>query len=164
MPSNKRRTRASGGVVVSSGDLDIADRIHSAAIHILRRVRVEDRSSGLSPPKLSALSVVVFGGPIAVGDLAAAEQVRAPTISRLVKDLEREGLVSRQRDRQDSRIQRIQATAKGRELLQRGRQRRVAHLAMEVARLTHAERRVAAKAANILELLALPTAHPRHRK
>ena len=74
---------------------EVADRLHSAAIHLLRRVRVRDAESGLTPSRLSALSVIVFAGPIRVGDLATAEQVRPPTISRLVKELETDGLVRR---------------------------------------------------------------------
>ena len=55
-----------------------------------------------------------------MGELAAAEQVRPPTISRLVKDLERHGLVSRKADPGDERVQKVSATAKGRRLLQEG--------------------------------------------
>jgi hypothetical protein len=62
----------------------IADRLHSAAIHLLRRLRREDATSGLSAPRLSALSVIVFGGPLTLGELANAEQVRPPTMTRLV--------------------------------------------------------------------------------
>src|SRR2546426_6141402 len=77
----------------------IADRLHSAAIHVLRRLRVEDKAIGLSGPRASALSVIVFRGPIAMGALAEAEQVRPPTITRLVASLERVGLVRRGRGR-----------------------------------------------------------------
>ncbi len=51
---------------------ELADRLHSAAIHLLRRLRREDDASGLPAPQLSALSVIVFGGPIAIGALADA--------------------------------------------------------------------------------------------
>src|ERR1041385_1466167 len=98
-----------------------ADRLHSAAIHLLRSLRVEDRASGLSAPRLSALSVIVFGGPIAMSALAAAEQVRPPTISRLVAELERLGLVERDPDPADRRGVKVRATAKGRRLLEEGR-------------------------------------------
>lgn len=113
----------------------IADRLHSSAIHLLRRLRGEDEGSGLSAPRLSALSVIVFAGPITMGDLAAAEQVRPATISRLVKDLETEGLVRRSADPADERIQRVSATARGRRLLYEGRRRRVARLASDLADL-----------------------------
>ena len=65
----------------------VADHLHSAAIHLLRLVRRRDAETGLSPARLSALSVLVFGGPRTVGDLAADEQVRSPTMSRLVAEM-----------------------------------------------------------------------------
>jgi MarR family len=72
-----------------------ADKLHSAAIHLLRRLRARDRESGIGPAKLSALSVLVFGGSRSLGELAAAEQVRPPTMSRIVSGLERARLVRR---------------------------------------------------------------------
>src|ERR687886_968937 len=93
--------------------LDAADRFHSAAIHALRHVRREDPASGLSAARLSALSVLVFGGPRTLGELAAAEHVRPATMTRIVQALEREGLVRRQADPDDGRVTRLHATAKG---------------------------------------------------
>src|SRR4030095_3187123 len=78
-----------------------ADRFHSAAIHALRYARREDEASGLSPARLSALSVLVFAGSKTIGELAAAEQVRPPTMSTIVDGLERDGLVKRAADRAD---------------------------------------------------------------
>ena len=138
----------------------LADRLHSAAIHLLRRLRSEDVGTGLSAPRLSALSVIVFAGPIAMSDLAAAEQVRPPTISRLVKDLEREGLVRRLPDPNDGRVQRVEATREGARLLHEGRRRRVAALAADLARLPAQRRSLLARAADILEDLALPEERP----
>jgi len=66
----------------------LADQLHSAAIHLLRQLRKEDDTSGLSAPRLSALSVVVFGGPLTLGALARAEQVRPPTMTRIGTGLE----------------------------------------------------------------------------
>lgn len=130
---------------------EIADKLHSAAIHLLRRLRAEDDASGLSATRLSALSVVVFAGPVALSDLAAAEQVRLPTISRLIKDLEREGLVRRVKTKDDARVQRVEATSKGRKLLMEGRRRRVARLAADLAALSPAERRLLGEAAVLME-------------
>ena len=132
----------------------LAGRLHSAAIHLLRRLRREDDASGLSAPRLSALSVVVFGGPVTIGDLARAEQVRVPTMSRLVAALEEDGLLRRVRDTGDRRIVRVEATAAGRALLHAGRQRRVAALAADVAALTASERRALHHAVPLLERLA----------
>src|SRR5439155_5106157 len=103
----------------------VADRLHSAAIHLLRRLRVEDKAIGLTGPRASALSVIVFRGPIAMGALAEAEQVRAPTMTRLVTSLEHARLVRRISDRDDGRVQLVEAMAAGKRLLQKGRSRRV---------------------------------------
>jgi len=133
---------------------DLADRLHSVAIHILRRLRREDDASGLPAPQLSALSVIVFGGPITLGALAAAEQVRPPTITRLVSTLEEAGLVEREADENDKRVMRVRATARGAKLLQEGRRRRVASLAASLATLPRAERSALAAAVPILERVA----------
>src|SRR5271154_2297497 len=100
-----------------SDPAEIADKLHSAAIHLLRKLRREDESSGLNAPRLSALSVIVFGGPLSLGDLAAAEQVRPPTMTRIVDALETQMLITRQRDPADGRSVRLAATAKGKALL-----------------------------------------------
>lgn len=118
---------------------DIADRLHSAAIHLLRRVRVQDVASGISPARLSALSVIVFGGPVSLRDLARAEQVRPPTMSRIVDALETAGLVRRKVNDQDRRAILIEATGKGATLMKLGRRRRVRFLASDLARLSAAE-------------------------
>jgi DNA-binding MarR family transcriptional regulator len=113
----------------------VADRLHSAAIHLLRQVRREDAATGLSAARLSALSVVVFGGPLTLGELAAAEQVSAPTISRIAAALDAEGLLRRTADAGDARAVRVRATPKGTRVLQQGRRRRVARLAAALREL-----------------------------
>jgi DNA-binding MarR family transcriptional regulator len=117
----------------------VAEQLHSAAIHLLRRVRVQDAASGISPARLSALSVIVFGGPISLRDLAKAEQVRPPTMSRIVDALETGGLARRKVNARDRRGVTIEATGKGVTLLQEGRRRRVRLLARDLARLSAAE-------------------------
>src|SRR5215813_15573104 len=102
---------------------DLADQLHSAAIHLLRLVRVQDTASGLGPARLSALSVIVFGGPASLNHLARAEQVRPPTMSRIVDALEAEGLARRRANPQDRRAVLIAATEKGIKILQEGRRR-----------------------------------------
>ncbi|HEY5061933.1 MAG TPA: MarR family transcriptional regulator [Gemmatimonadaceae bacterium] len=139
-------------------ETEMADRLHSAAIHLLRRLRREDDAAGLPAPQLSALSVIVFGGgPITLGQLAAAEQVRPPTITRLVVALEEAGLVERETDPEDRRVVRVKATARGTRLLNDGRQRRVASLAASLAALTPADRATLARALSVLETVARPT-------
>src|SRR5260370_35108449 len=92
---------------------DLADKLHSTAIHLLRRVRVEDAASGIGPARLSALSVVVFGGPISLNDLARAEQGHPPTLSRIVNALERAGLAPKTANQQDRRAQDTKSTPTG---------------------------------------------------
>ncbi len=128
-----------------------ADRLHSAAIHLLRRLRREDDASGLPAPQLSALSVIVFGGPIALGDLARAEQVRPPTISKLIAILEAQRLVERVPDTDDRRIVRVRATARGTKLLHDGRQRRVAALVASLSALSARDRALLARALPVLD-------------
>ena len=128
-----------------------ADRLHSAAIHLLRNVRASDVETGLSPARLSVLSVLVFGGARTPSELAAAEQVRLPTISALVRGLEEDGLVRRAPDPDDGRAVRLSATAKGRRILQRGRERRLDNLEELLEPLSRDELRTLAVASEILE-------------
>jgi len=119
---------------------ETADRLHSAAIHLLRRLRVRDRESGVGPSQLSALSVLVLGGgPRSLGELAEAEQVRPPTMSRIVAGLVRAGLVRRGKT-EDGRRVRLEATAKGSRILQEGRRRRVESLAEALSSLSNEDR------------------------
>ncbi len=134
-------------------ELALADRLHSAAIRLLRRLRRQDVSTGISAPQLSALSVIVFGGPLTLGELAKAEQVRPPTITRLVSTLDGAGLVVRESDSVDRRVVRVRATSRGREVLEEGRQRRVASLAEQLRSLEPEERGTLEEAAGILERL-----------
>jgi len=119
--------------------LETADKLHSAAIHLLRRLRVRDRESGVGPAQLSALSVLVFGGPRSLRELADAEQVRPPTMSRIVSGLERAGLVKRH-STEDGRRVRLEATTKGTKILWEGRKRRVESLAQALSTFPEGER------------------------
>ena len=103
---------------------EVADRLHSAAIHLLRRARRTDPLTGVSAAQLSALSVLM-SGPKTLGDLAAAEQVRPPTMSRLVSEMERAGVARKVTDRDDARVIRVHATPKGLRALSRGRSMRI---------------------------------------
>jgi DNA-binding MarR family transcriptional regulator len=115
--------------------LAAADRLHSAAIHLLRRVRQQDVTSGVGPAQLSALSVLVFAGPKTLGALAAAEQVKPPTMSRIVAGLKRARLIEITRDPHDARRMHIRATAQGTHLLQQARRRRIESLARHLTLL-----------------------------
>lgn len=140
---------------MSSKDLphtaQVADRLHSAAIHLLRSLRKQDEVSGLSAPRLSALSVLVFAGPRTIGQLAHAEQVSAPTMTRLVYGLEHDGLATRKSDQKDGRVIWVQPTAKGRRVLRQGRERRVAELGRRLHGLTPEDAKTLGRAAEIIE-------------
>jgi DNA-binding MarR family transcriptional regulator len=118
----------------------IAEELHSAALHLLRSLRRVDMGADLNAPRLSALSVVVFGGPISLGALAAAEQVRPPTMTRIVNALEQLGLVTKLRDPEDGRNISISATMKGKRTLIAGRNRRIRSLAARIERLNPRDR------------------------
>ena len=142
---------------------ELADRLHSAAIHLLRGVRREDAAAGLPPAQLSALSVVVFGGPLTLGRLAEAEQVRSPTMTRIVTSLETAGLVTREPHPDDARSTLVTATAAGRELLLEGRRRRVSVLEARIAELEPSERAAIAQAIDALEAVSGAPARRRSR-
>lgn len=103
----------------------LAEQLHSTAIRLLRAVRRADQSIGSTASRLSALSVVVYSGSITLGELAEAEQVRPPTMTRIVKALEEQQLIVKAKDAKDGRIIRIAATTKGKKVLLRGRARRI---------------------------------------
>jgi DNA-binding MarR family transcriptional regulator len=103
---------------------EIARKIHSAALHLMRYVRAQDTALGVPPAQLSALSVIVFGGKTSLSDLAKAEQVRPPTMSRIIDALVRQGLVKREADKRDRRSVVITATDKGTRIMHEGRSRR----------------------------------------
>jgi DNA-binding MarR family transcriptional regulator len=133
---------------------DVAARLHSASIRLLRTLRREDDGSGLSAPRLSALSVVVFAGPLSLAELAEAEQVRPPTMSRIVDALVDRGLITRVTDPRDRRSVRIAATPDGTQLLSAGRERRVHALIGRLGQLAESERRALARGVEILERVA----------
>jgi DNA-binding MarR family transcriptional regulator len=135
----------------SSDSEEIAEGLHSVAIRLLRRLRKQDESSGLNAPRLSALSVIVLGRPITLRDLAAAEQVRPPTMTRIVNALVEQGLVMRKPNAEDGRSVLLSATVAGKRLLVAGRRRRVRSLTGEIERLSERERGVVAEAVGILE-------------
>lgn len=134
-------------------DDELAARLHSAALHLLRRLAQDDRATGVSPPRLSALSVLVFGGPRTIGSLAASEGVTPPTMTRLVAAMAADGLVERLPDPGDRRVVQVTASTTGRSLLLAGRDRRVATLAALIAPLTPKERRRLGSAAFIMEAM-----------
>lgn len=138
----------------AEADLAAATALHSAAVRLLRLVRAGDDAGGLTAPRASALSVLVFGGPLTLGALARVEQVQPPTITRLVQGMRRDGLVRLRPDPSDARVRRIEATAKGRRLLLDARDRRVGRLAELLAALPGPQRRLLERATGVLRDLA----------
>jgi DNA-binding MarR family transcriptional regulator len=111
---------------MSSAKPDPVEQFHHLAIALLRSLRRVDEANGLAGPRASALSVLVFRGPQSLGELAAAEGVKPPTMSRLVKAMHAEGLVESQVAEHDQRAVRIAPSAKGRRLMLRAREKRLA--------------------------------------
>jgi DNA-binding MarR family transcriptional regulator len=130
---------------------DVADLLHSAAIHLLRRAREQDHALGVSQARLSALSVIVFRGPITLGRLAEAEGVRSATMSGIVNGLEGAGLVRRRPDDRDRRAVRVEATAAGKRMLDQGRRRRIGKVAERLADLGPEDLGVLWRAGELLE-------------
>jgi DNA-binding MarR family transcriptional regulator len=137
----------------STAIVDVADRLHSAAIHMLRYLRRADAATGLTAARASVLSVLVFGGPTTIGDLATAEQVSAPTMTKLITSLEGEGLVRRAADERDGRVVRVHATPSAARILRRGRAARVRVLAATLRSLDSAALATLGRAADILRTL-----------
>lgn len=129
----------------------VADHLHSAAIHLLRRLRLQDESAGIGPAKLSALSILVFAGPRSIGELAKMEQVQPPTMTRIVDGLEEEGFVIRKVDGADRRSLQIQATSKGTKLLQNARARRIQDLSNRIENLSVSDLHHLEQASKIIE-------------
>src|SRR2546423_6312992 len=130
---------------------EIADILHSAAIHLLRRASEGDRTGKISPARLSAVPVVVFRGPLTLGELATAEGVRSATMSGIVNGLEAERLVRRRPHAADRRAVRIEATAAGRRLLDRARTQRIELVASRLSDLSTEQLRLLWQAAELLE-------------
>lgn len=139
--------------MTSAGRPALPDRLHAWAIRLLRWLREADRASPLSAAELSALSVVVHRGPLSLTALADLEQVRPPSMSRLVSSMEERRIVERTRTAEDRRVVRISATEAGRRLLEEGRQRRLESLRGALSELGSRDRRVLEEAVVVLERL-----------
>lgn len=133
--------------------LSTANALHSLSIHLLRRAREADKQSGLSPERLSLLSILTYAGPQTINRLAEMEQVSAPAISRIVTALEKEKLTTRKRDRNDARIVFVSATTKGKRLVDDGRRRRLDIIAKALSSLPQKDLDTLGRIASILEKL-----------
>ena len=129
----------------------VADLIHSASVHVLRRAAERDSESGLTRARLSALSVLVFRGALTLGALAEAEGVRPATMTNIVSGLERDGLVRRKRNAADGRSVLVEATAAGTRVLRRARGRRIDAIAERLGDISDADLDVVRRAGELLE-------------
>ena len=130
----------------------VAERLHSAALHLLRRLREVDAEAEIGPSRLSVLSVLVFGESSTIGELAAAEQVKASTMTKLVQGLEELGLVSRSAAK-DRRSVILRATPQGRKLLLKARARRLDLFTGMLQGASAADLATLAKASDVIDRL-----------
>lgn len=133
--------------------IELADVLHSFSIHLLRRAREADPESGLSPARLSTLSVLVFAGHLKLHELAAHEQVRPATMTRLVDALETGGYVERSPHPDDRRAVLIKATVLGLATLRAARQERLVRIARDLELLSARQRNMLRKAVPTLSQL-----------
>ncbi|HKT13912.1 MAG TPA: MarR family transcriptional regulator [Allosphingosinicella sp.] len=131
----------------------VADRLDLAAARLIRENRRRDNGSHLSAARLGALSAVAASGPLSLAQLAAAQQVRAPTMSRIVDGLVRDALISREVNASDRRGISIRVTDKGVALLREGRKLRARALADRMQRLGESEQRALVRGVELLERL-----------
>ena len=132
----------------------VASALNSGAIHLLRSLAAIDKLAGLTPARLSALSVLVFAGPQSLGALAAAERVAGPTMTRIVDGLASSGLAERLPDPADGRGVLIAATASGDSLMRAAAARRISAISAAIQRLPAVDQRRIAAAAGLLDKVA----------
>jgi DNA-binding MarR family transcriptional regulator len=135
-----------------ASDEELASRLRAAVVRLNRKLR-QQALAGLSPAQASALGTVNRLGSPTLGELAAAEQVQPPTVTRLVAFLETAGLVARETDEVDRRVVRVNITAEGRRNLQRIRSLKNAYLNRRLAALDPAEQQLAESMTSLLEHL-----------
>ena len=117
---------------------------------LARRLR-QQAEEGVTASLLSALWTIERLGPVTLGDLAGAERVQPPTVTRIVSRLEELHLVSRHVDAADRRVARIALTPQGRRLLDRTRSRRTAYLAKALRSVEPDDRAVLARAVELMD-------------
>lgn len=131
-----------------------AERLHSIALHLMRGLRRQDDALGVGPARLSALSVLL-SGPRTISELAEAEQVRLPTMTRIVSGLEAMGLARRVPNPTDKRSVRVEMTEPGAETIARGRRLRVERLARSLRALDEGDRARVEDALDVLERVTM---------
>jgi DNA-binding MarR family transcriptional regulator len=115
---------------------EIAALLNDQFSRLSRQLRNMDMPDGMTPERLSALTVIEKRGPISVTALADKEMVRPATMSRMVSALVDEGLVRRREDKNDGRGVLVSTTPKGRKVYQRAQQLRLQQFAQALNALT----------------------------
>ncbi|MFI0434045.1 MAG: MarR family winged helix-turn-helix transcriptional regulator [Candidatus Nanopelagicales bacterium] len=131
---------------------ELAADLHIAVMRLARRLRAERRAD-IGSTQLGTLASVVRAGPVPMSELAAAEGVRGPSMTRTVACLEAEGLVSRAVDPDDGRRVLVVATDEGEAFIADVRRARRAWLADRLARVPEADRELLGRAAVLLSEL-----------
>jgi DNA-binding MarR family transcriptional regulator len=147
-------------MAAGKGDREAARDLNSGAIHLLRAMGRVDAEAGLTPARLSALSVLVFGGPVPLGRLARIEGVTSPTMTRLVDALEQSGLAVREVHPDSDRMVLVSPTDEGRALMIRAAERRAEVIVEAMRGLSADERRLLREAAPLLERVAAGVVTP----
>jgi DNA-binding MarR family transcriptional regulator len=133
-------------------DTDVASRLRVAVTRLHRRLR-QQSYAGLSPSQAALLGTVGRLGAPTLGELATAEQVQPPTMTRLVASMEDQGLMTRTADAADRRVARVTLTGEGRRTLQRIRSLKTAFLSERLASLDAADRADMERLISLLEAL-----------
>ena len=140
---------------VSRSDSGLASSLRVSVARLHRRLRTEDVDDlGVSVGGVAVMSVLYRRGEQTIGQLALAERVQPPSMTRTVSCLERDGLVERHPHPTDGRQVVVRLSEAGQELLAAERRRRDAWLAQRLRELTPDERAVLRQAAPILDRLA----------
>jgi DNA-binding MarR family transcriptional regulator len=129
----------------------MASGLQAAAARMLRMARRDPGDDPVSAVRLAVLSVLRSGKPMSLADLASAQEVKAPTMSRIVEGLVKDGLATRDADPANRRKVRIAATDEGRRRLEAGREGQVRALRERLRRLADSEQRALARGVEVLE-------------
>src|SRR5438874_11165085 len=116
---------------------ELATKFRFALFPLVRQLR--HHNVDLTASQASALATISRRGPLTVGELAKAEHVSSPMITKIAKGLEEEGLVTRTVDAADKRVTQLAITRSGERRLERSRSRKNAWLAKQLQSLSSAE-------------------------
>lgn len=136
-------------------DQELIGRLRLAVARLARLLRQQDES-GLTPTATAVLATIARRGPLTLGELAAAEQVAPPTITKIIARLEFGGLIERLADAGDRRVCRVVLSADGARQLDANRTRRTVWLAEQIADLPIEDQARLADAVAVLEHLTNP--------